>query len=199
MAVREVDESEYIAAQNVVSAVNGMMKNPAARKLVLQARKLADPNASIPELDAAEPIMSDMATLRQELAADRAERKAEKEAAAAQAAQDSFAAKWNDKRQAIRAQGYNEDYVKQVEDLAHERGIADLDAAQALFDRLNPQPSVSEPGGSDWNFFGDPGAEDQGEYMKRLMQTRGDDERVLGGEVSRTLQDIRTNSPAPRR
>jgi len=86
MAVREVDESEFLNAQAVVAAVNKMMGDKDARKLLLQARKKSDPSAVIPELDAAEPVNAQVNEIRAMLAEEKAAREAEK-AERAQAAQ----------------------------------------------------------------------------------------------------------------
>ena len=42
----EIDESELLNQQTVVKAVNSMLANPEARKLLLKARKTADRMAS---------------------------------------------------------------------------------------------------------------------------------------------------------
>lgn len=193
MARIEIDEAEYMAQRSVIEAVNGMMANPSTRRKVLEARKEAFPGAVIPELDAAKPIQDDVSKLREELAAQKAERAAEKAEAAQERVTSAFASKWNAKKDAIRAEGYNEEYISKVEELAHERGIPDLDAAQALFDRLNPPPAVSAPGDSGWNFFAD-NKHDGDDYIKRLMDAKGDDDRLVTAEAGRTLQDLRAQT-----
>ena len=82
----ELDETqyaEYMALKNTAAPVLGMvtaiMGNPKARKQLLQARKTVQPDASIPELDAAEPITeavnevkAEAQALRKEMAEDKA-------------------------------------------------------------------------------------------------------------------------------
>ena len=84
----QVDESDFLEGTAVRKAVEEIMSNKEARKLLLKARKIVDPNAPIPELDAAEPVNAELATIREQLAETRkalADDKAEREAHAGQA------------------------------------------------------------------------------------------------------------------
>ena len=75
----ELDEAQYAELarvpeyRSVFEMISGIMKNPKARKKLLEARKEADPNAVIPELDAAAPLVAEISTVREELAATRKE------------------------------------------------------------------------------------------------------------------------------
>jgi hypothetical protein len=196
MATVQVDETEFLASQGTLKALQGMLANPEARKLVLKARKISDPTASIPEIDAAEPVNKEIQALKDQFEALKAERAAAEEAAKVQAHTDSFINSWKAKKTEYRDAGYNTDYVESVEKLAQERGIADFDAAAALFDKMNPKASISEPTG-----FGRSGlfglSETEDDYTKNLVKYKqengpfAESDSMLMGEVDKVLTEIR--------
>ena len=77
----EVDEEEYLSSKKLRDTVATWMKNPAARRKLLEANKAADPKAEIPELDQPDPIeakvtpvLDELKALRKEMAEDKAKR-----------------------------------------------------------------------------------------------------------------------------
>ncbi len=192
MATREIDETEYAQLRNLVGTLGKMMAHPEARGMVLKAQKTVNPDAVIPEIDAAAPLKAAQDELRAMLEADKAERKQEREDREQKTRVDEFAARWEGKKRALRDDGYSTEYVDGVEKLAQERGLADLDAAAALFDRLNPAPTVASPGGGNWDFFASPdkGAED--DFMKKLWDTRGENDGIVMAEAGRAISEIRS-------
>jgi len=191
MAMREIDETEYVQMRNLVGTLGKMMAHPQARGMVLQAQKTVNPDAVIPEIDAAAPLKAAQDDIRKMIEEDRAERKREREEREEGKRVSEFTNRWEAKKKALREDGYSTEYVEGVEKLAQERGLADLDAAAALFDRLNPPPTVAAPGGGNWDIFGnaDKGAED--EFMKKLWDTRGESDGVVLAEAGRAISEIR--------
>jgi hypothetical protein len=198
MALAQIDEAELLSHRQVVDAVNGIMSKPEARKLLLQARKLADPNAIIPELDAAAPLNEGLSRIEKTLADLRAEREAEK-AAAAQAAQIAkFEQGWNQQRQALRAAGWQDEGIAQIEAHAQERGIFDLEVAAAHWEKFHPPADPVQPSGAgSWQFLEGTGGDDG--FMKAMLDSRGDDEAALNNEIRATLKEIRQPQPGARR
>ena len=197
MAVREVDESEFLNAQAVVTAVNKMMGDKDARKLLLQARKKSDPSAVIPELDAAEPVNAQVNEIRAMLAEEKAAREAEK-AERAQAAQVAeFTRSWERQKNTLRQAGWRDDGIDAIEKMAQDRGIPDLEAAAALFEKLHPPAEPVQPNGhGSWGFF-DGNAEDD-TFIKSMIASKGDDEGALDREIKATLKDFRSQTGARR-
>lgn len=189
----EVDETQFLGMTQTAKTVAAMLGNPEARKLVFQAQKIVDPTVAIPEIDAAAPVMSEIEKLRQEMAEERKSRAEEKAQAEAAAKLDRFRAEWESKKRALRKQnGYTDEGIAAIEKLAEERGIADIEAAAALFDRLNPptQP-IAHPGVGQWSFFEEPKEDTSGKYLHDLLATRGGNDTVLAREVGAALADVR--------
>ncbi len=213
MAKVEVDESDFLASQATIRAVNGMLANPEARKLLLQARKKADPSVAIPEIDAAAPIQSsvdafktemaaalaaerearaaDLKSEREALAAMRAEREAEKEAAKQAALIADFQNNWNRQKAQLRADGWRDEGIEAIEKHAQERGIADLEIAAAHWEKLHPPAEPVTPNGSgSWGFM--EGNDENDKFVKAMIESRGEDEAALQTEINAALKDFRS-------
>jgi hypothetical protein len=200
MAKVEIDESVWANTAAVEAAVSQMLAHPKARKMLLQARKEADPKAVIPELDAAEPINSELAEMRRMLAEDRAAREAEKAAAAADREAQKFQRDWDRQKSRLRDAGWQDQGIDKVEKFAAENGIGDLTIAADAWEKRNPPPEPATPNGTgSWNFFDAPTQEDE-KFMKAMIESRGDDERALDSEIRASLTEFRAqNAPAARR
>jgi hypothetical protein len=195
MATREIDEQQYAAQQQLTTLYQAMLAHPEARRLVHQATKKVNPNAVIPELDAKTEVMSEVEKIRSEFAAEKAEREAEKEQAAADKKVKEFADNWGRQRSSLARAGYTDQGIDAVEKFAEERGLPDLEAAAALFDRLNPPPEPAQPRGSGgWNLFDDTETDSDEAERQRLMEAKGDDDRSLNVLINKSLNDFRGGS-----
>lgn len=209
MATREIDESEFLASQATIRAVNGMLANPASRKLLLQARKTADPNAVIPELDAAAPINSTLEEIRaamaaekqaaaEERAAARKEREEEKAAAAAekQAAEQAklvadFEANWVKQKASLRQEGWRDEGIAEIVAHAEKNGIADLEIAAAHWEKLHPPAEPVQPNSTgSWGFMDN--IPDDDKFVKAMIASKGEDEGALNAEINSALKDFRS-------
>jgi len=191
--VVEVDESVFLESQGLVQAVNGMLANKEARALLLKARKIADPSAPVPEIDAAEPVNAELAKIHEQQA--KILKRMDDEAAAREAAKrnEEFAKTWEGQKAALRAQGFTDDGIAAVEKHAHQRGIPDLEVAAAHWERLNPPPAPVENQGAygAFNFF-EPQEEGQhADYMKKLLETKGENDAITDNYARTVLREIR--------
>ena len=66
MAV-EIDENELAGLKSLQSTVQKWLGNPGARRKILEAQKVLDPNIVIPELDAAKPLEEALAKMDEKL------------------------------------------------------------------------------------------------------------------------------------
>lgn len=194
MALIEIDEADLQAHRGVVSAVNGILANPDARKLLLQARKIVDPRAVIPEIDATAPVNSAMDEIRRELAADRAERTREREE---RQQQDQLAAAQGTidrQKSALLASGWTTDGLAKLEQFAQSKGVYDLEIAAAAYERLNPPAEpVSGGGYGAWGFFEGPEQSGDDQFVKAMLDSRGEDEGALNAEIRATLGGLRNS------
>lgn len=197
MPVREIDESEYLNYRAVSGVVNQILNKPEARKLMLQARKLADPNAVIPEIDAAAPVQSELAEMRKMLAEDRAAREAEKQAREQDARISDFQRGWERQKSKLRNAGWSDEGIASIESHAQERGIPDLEVAAAHWEKLHPPAEPVQPSsGSAWNFFDTP--KDDDAFVKGMIASKGDDDNALNAEISAALKDFRSQTASRR-
>lgn len=197
MALREIDESTLLNLTSVERAVAGMLANPESRKLLLKARKTADPNASIPEIDAAAPVNAQVDEIKQMLAAEKAERLAEKQSREQEKQIDQFTQSWERQKTTLRNQGWSDQGLSAIENHAKERGIPDLEVAAAHWEKLNPPPEPVQPAGSgSWGFMDAPADDDK--FVKAMIDSRGDDEGALNAEIFATLREVRSQTGARR-
>lgn len=193
MPMIEVDENEYRAlVQNsgVIKVVEQMMANPAARKKLLEARKVADPTASIPEIDAAAPVEAavsevtkTVAELRKEMADDKAERENTRRL-------DALNTQWAKGQEFLRDHGYQDDGIAAIEKFMQENGVASHKIAMAAFEREHPAPEPVTPTSTRFDIFAAPSKD---ESMKMLHD--GDED----GFLNQTIAAIRGESKQTQR
>lgn len=190
MARIEIEEADLLANQGVVNTVKAMLGNPEARKLVLKAQKIVKPDAVIPEIDAAVPFQTELEKMREESRALTKRLDDEKAEREARGKIDEFTTAWENQKSGLRREGYLTETIDEIEKLAKERGIPDLEAAAALHTKLHPPAEPASPSGfGSFNFF-EP-SEKEGEDMKKLLETRGESEGVLNTMIQKGLADVR--------
>ncbi len=182
MSTRWVDESELLGMANIVRATREIMAHPQARKMLLNAQKIVSPNAVIPEIDAAAPVHAAIEEIRAELAAARQEREEESNAKKL----DAFKQQWEEQRQTLLAR-YDAATVEAIQQHAEAEGIPSLRVAAADWEKhVAPARESGNPFAVD--IFNPSQDADE---IKRLMETRGDDERAVNTMIGKALADAR--------
>lgn len=182
MPLIEIDETELANYRSVSTAVNAMLKHPEARKRVLEAQKLINPDAVIPEIDAAKPFMSELEKTRAEIQAMREAAEADKVERDKERRMAEMEKQWNKGRSKLRESGYTADAITKIEALMEEKGVADHEIAASYFDKLHPTPEPVSSPGNRMNIFGDMRNSD---VMKPLME--GHEDVFLQNMVNETL------------
>jgi hypothetical protein len=191
MGMIEVDETAFLNAQKTSEIVKKMLTHPEARRKVLEAHKLVDPNVSVPQLDEADRVEKkiDAVETRVTEALKKIEdRDAERDKTRRQRKLESdFAAG----RAALKGKGYNEEGIKKIEELMEAKGIVSHEDASIIFDKLNPAPPpvTSSSFGPAYNFFDLP--ETGQEDTKRLLESKGEDGRALNNLIRAGLAEVR--------
>ena len=193
----EIDEAEWAAQQTITKLFGDMLNNPVTREQVLKAKKAVRPNEPIPEIDAADrgyaaidKLSKEFTDFRTSLEKQQADREAAEKAHA-------FQNGWERSKQTLREDGWMDDGIANIEKLANDRGIPDLEAAAALYSKLHPKPEPVQPSGyGRFNMFEMPEQADQDSFMKKLIETRGDGDGAIDGEIRSAINDVRG---APRR
>jgi|SRR5579863_4668699 len=190
MAKIEIDETEYAALGGIKRTVDAMLANPEARKKLLSAQKTVNPNAVIPEIDAAEPVKAELEATNKTLADIRKEIAEEKAARELQAQTDKFMAEWEKQKAKLRKDGFFDEAIDEIEKLAKEKNIADLDLAASHYIRLHPPEAPVQPGtSSHWNLFDPTEAEES--LIKDFLPSQGEDNSVLNKAIKKSLDETR--------
>ena len=196
MAVVQIEESDLLAKNNLARHFEKLMGNPKARKLVQQATKEVDPTAVIPEIDSQTEVLGEVANIRAELAAmrkaDEDRRTQEESDKRLQAFQNS----WNGQKEKLRSQGWQDEGITAIENLAQERNLADLEAAAALFEKIHPPSNPVSPaslglGGFDLMTPPENDAKDIEALVKGYGESRSDDNSALSHLINSALNDVR--------
>jgi hypothetical protein len=189
MALVEIDDSELAAHRRVTDAMQKLLANPKTRRKVLEAQKELNPDVPIPELDSAEPVREELAGLNKRLELMQKameDEKAEREKRDRLAAMQSV---WDSGRSKLRASGYTDEGLTQVEKFMEDRGIADHEIAAAAFERLHPPAEpVKSISNNRFDLFN---PEDRSsEHMKALL-ANPEDPVALDRIINDTLRQSR--------
>lgn len=189
MALVEIDESELNSHRQVTQAMQNLLNNPKTRRKILEAQKELNPNMVIPELDAAEPLRAEYKSLSDQIASmakiiedDKAAREQEKTLSKLQK-------QWDSGRGKLRAAGYTDEGLAEVEKFMEEKGVADHEVAAAAYERLHPPVEPVRPvGGNRFDMLD--ARESSSDSMKALLENP-DNEHALGSVINETLRSVR--------
>jgi hypothetical protein len=192
MARVEVEEADLLSLQHIHGTVDMIMKNPETRRTFLQAAKKANPKLTIPEVDAAAPVLEEVRGIESKLEKF-LEAQAERDRKAAEDASiRAFQNKWAEQEAQLRAVGWRANGIEAVKKFAEDNGIADLSIAADAFERRNPQPEPAQSSGAGWNLFGGGNADKEDTFVSDMMKSNGNDEGRLDREIRDALADIRS-------
>lgn len=206
MAKVEIEESDLLNMRHVANVVNSVMADAGSRREFLRLAKSRNPTLSIPEVDAAAPIIEEVNSVRKmqedfiesqrAVDADRAKKMDEflaaQEAARTAAEEEkrvtAFQQTWEQQESQLRREGWRDSGIEQVRKFAEDNGISNLRIAADAYERRNPQPGPveSRPG---WNLFQQPETEDT--FVKDQMEKQGEDDSRLDREIADTLAEVR--------
>jgi len=190
--VIEVDETEFNNGQQTIAAVRKLMAHPDAALLIERARKLVEPDAPTPRLDAhkqtnepIEKLHTEIAELKKSLA----EEKAETEKNSKLAALADKVEKGNAK---LKAEGWTADGLKALDEFREKEGILDPVHAAAVYEKLHgaqvvPATPSSSFGG--WDFTNP--SEQDSDYTKKLLETKGESESLVMNQAMKSLKEFR--------
>ena len=132
----ELSDAQYqelLGAHRLMTA----LINGETRKDTLKLFKKLNPQAPIPEIDAAEPVLNEVNSLKQQIEKLQQKLDNEKQDMKLQSAFDRLA----------RERGITQDGLDKIKTLMVEKAIADPDAAADHWEKLNPKPEPVQSGG----------------------------------------------------
>jgi len=192
MALIEVDEEEVRANRKLREQIGAWMKNPVARRKLLEANKAFDPKAEIPELDQPDPLEQRVAPLqtsveelKKQLADEKAAREQEKKLS------DLSAGIERDFEDLRRNHGLLAEGEAAVRKIMEEEGITKPKIAWAHFLREHPPqtPVATSASSGPWDFLAPP-ADDQVD-LKKLIESQGQSTLVVDKLAREALSEIR--------
>ena len=175
--VIEVDEAEYNQMVALRAVASKIVANPAARKRLEEAQKLADPNAPTPMLDAEAAQLAPVNALEKKFNDEVAALKKEREDEKREQTLASIAGKQEAAFARLKSQQhYTDEGVEAVRKLMETKGLIDVDDAVAIFERDHPPQMPATPSGitgDKWNFadVSDPGTD---KSIAELIASKGD-------------------------
>lgn len=185
----EVSEEQFLAGQQVSNFVKAALGNPKSRKLLQEAQKIVDPTAVVPK-DYQDEVLEEVAKERQARLDLEAKIQKDKEDREAAERLRTFQDTWLKGKERLSSQGYTAEAITEIEKLAQEKGVADLDIAAAYFDRLHPPAEpVQTSGAGSWDLF-QPTKEEKG-FVAKMLESHGTDEQALRQEINDALAEAR--------
>lgn len=190
MALVEIDETELVNYRNITGAVQKMLANPQTRSKLLEAQKIINPNAVIPEIDSAKPVYEALDSMKAELKAAKEQREADLAEARKEKAMEGLRSKWEAGRIKARKAGYTEEGMQLLEAFMEEKGVADHEVAMPAFERLHPQQDMVDTSASGkFDVFGGIKQDDD---TKMLLE--GNEQQFLNKRIRDTLSGVRTGN-----
>lgn len=196
----EIDESELLRLRRLGDTVGAMTRSPSAKRKLLEALKDVRPDdPSVKELEKPDPTEDRFVRLERELAEERtarataeAEREKNTKIDAIRREQDAgFAdlrrAKWTD------------DGIAKVRAVMEEKGILDVAIAAKWIESQMPPPSdpIMPGGHGGWN-FADALAGETDADLKRLIESKGENEGLLRKMAGEAINEVRGSTGARR-
>lgn len=210
MAVREIEQDEFDKLQAELNATRASKQvldkigsKPETRQKFWKLLKEVAPETPIPEIDAAQPVLNEIESLRKELA-DMKKAKADEEAESLKKARETEAqGRITSGRAALRKAGWTDEGIAKVEKKMEDRGLADYEAAAALVEKEEPpeEPIMSVSADRAYDLFTPP--TEDGDIKRALSLPKGPAQdaalrRWTSKELAEGLKEIRAERMARR-
>lgn len=190
MAAVEIDEVELLRLRKQDSTVHALLANPKSKRKIFEAYKEHDPNARIPELEIEEAARAPVTALETKVA--ELQKKIEDDAAerAKNAKLHSLSSTIDEGKAKLRRAGWTDEGLEALDKVMEEKGTTDIEMAAAYYEKLHPpQSPVAPRGHGGWNFMQE--VQDGEADLKRLLDTRGDNEIAVDKMAREALNDYR--------
>jgi hypothetical protein len=200
MALTEVDEAELLRLRRLGETVGAMTKLPSAKRKLLEALKDVRPDdPSVKELERPDPIeqrfdelTKSNTELRKQIEDDKADREKNAKLDGIKRQQDEGFAR-------LRQARWTDDGIAKVKAIMEEQGILNVEIAAKWIESQMPPPAdpVTPGGYGAWN-FSDSLANETDVDLKRLIDSRGENEGLLRKMAGEAINEVRGQSGARR-
>jgi hypothetical protein len=189
----EIDEAELLRLRRTGEVISSMYKSPSAKRKLLEALKDVSPNdPAVKELEQPDPVMDRFtslekanADLRKQIEDDKAEREKNSKLDAIQREQSAGFDQ-------LRREKWTDDGIAKVKAVMEEKGILDVAiAAKWVESQMPPPADIAMPGGTGgWNFSEALATETDAD-LKRLIDTKGENEPLLRKMAGEAIAEVR--------
>lgn len=136
MPLMEVEEEDFRISLAAKELLDRFAQHPATRTKLLRLVKELNPNASIPELDASDPLRQELETLKSTFTGTIGELK---DAIATKERSSSIEKLIESERAKLRAAGWDKDGIDNVEKVMQDRNLVDYEVAAAFVESQLPK------------------------------------------------------------
>src|SRR6516164_447462 len=188
----EVDEEQWNMSQRTLATMRKIASDPLRARKLEALHKETEPNISTPLSDADKIANERVSGLEKQLADMKKEHDDERKKDEEERTISATKTKWEAGRQKLRDAGFSGPAIEKIEkEIMETKGIIDHEDALTLWEKANPPPAPTMPGGvGAWNFLETP-AEDKDSDIKRLIDTRGNSDLVTDKMAREALNDFR--------
>ncbi len=200
MALTEVDETELLRLRRLGETVGAMTKSPSAKRKLLEALKDVRPDdPSVKELERPDPVeerfdalTKSNAELRKQIEDDKAQREQDAKYGEIKRQQDEGFAR-------LRQARWTDDGIAKVKAVMEEQGILNVEIAAKWIESQMPPPAdpVTPGGYGGWN-FADALATETDADLKKLIDSKGENEGLLRKMAGEAINEVRGQSGARR-
>ena len=187
----EIDETRLGSLQAVAQIADALLKNPKTRKKYLEAVKEARPDLPIPEIDAAQPVQSEVAEIKKMVSETLEKFAKERDDEKQDRLLSSVKERYAKGKQELADLGYTPEGIADVEKFMEANGLTDFALARKAYEFDNPRPAPARPSRGNYFDMMEQKTAGSDDYIKKLFETGGQDESVLDAQISTVLQEAR--------
>jgi hypothetical protein len=185
----EIDETEYTNLRNIAGTMQKMLANPKTRSKVLEAQKIINPDAIIPEIDSTKPVFEKIDAVSEQVGKLAQQLADEKQAAKEEKQRAALEASWEKSRQKAVKAGYTSEGVEALEKYMIEKGVVDHEVAMPSFERLHPPETLVTHSADRFDAFTGLMPTDDKDDTKLLLE--GNETGFMNKRIKDTLAAVR--------
>ncbi len=188
----EIDEAELLEHRRMRGVIAKITADPKRKAQLEMLHKAVDPDVPTPTNDLLAPVDAAVSAVSKEMADLKKQLEDEKKESEKQRNLAQLSARVDDGLASLKRAGWMDEGIAKVKAIMEEKGLLDVDDAVAIFERRNPPPAPIAPGGSGaWNFMDGGVANDGDADIKRLIETKGENDALINQMVNKTLLEVR--------
>lgn len=186
----EIDEAELLRLRRIEGTLGAIVKNKGARKQLAAALKVVNPEDPLAkEADVVDPDEQRFTDQNKKIEALQKQLEDDKTSREHASKMDAIKAEQDRAFDALRNEKWTQEGIDKVRKVMEDKGILDVAiAAKWVESQMPPQNPISPTSNSLANFLNPP---KEDEDMKKLWETKGENDSLLMKMAGEALSDIR--------